>query len=111
MHVDYVFEIYVKHKFPAHVDAFDDLTILKLLALDDFVDYCSIEGDEFVKSVAETMKISAGYRNNGSKIRKKITDKQKFVIANFLLNKFKTASCAIANIFNIEEESIKGRAE
>lgn len=111
MHVDYVCKIYIKHKFPKHADAFDDLTILKILAIDDFVDYCGIHGDEFVKSVSETMKVSAGYRNNGSKIRKKITDKQKFVIANFLLNKFNTASCAIANVFNIEEDSIKGRSE
>ena len=103
MHVDYVVENYKKMKFPKFADPFTDLQILKALCTDEFVDFCAIHGDDKIKSIAETMKISFGYRIVSIKQRKKITEKQKFSLAFFLIEKFGNAKDCILNVYKIND--------
>lgn len=104
MHVDYAIEQYKKLKFPKFVNAKKDIDILVLLAKDEIVDYCEKNGNEKIQSVAKTMKESYGYRSNSCFIKKKITEKQRYVIAEFLIEKFSTAKDAICEIYGVDSQ-------
>lgn len=105
MHVDYVREVYYKLKNQKLCEPFADLEILKRLATDELVDLAHKQGNEKVRSICETMMKSKGYRLAGEG-HKKITDKQQFAIAFFLLETFGTAKRVIAEAFNINEEDV-----
>ena len=101
MHIDYVRETY--HLSKNKEEPASDLKLLKLLANWQVVDYCEINGCEKISSIASTMKESHGYGNVSCFVRKKVTEKQRCAIANFLLEKFGTARNALIEIFKISE--------
>ncbi len=106
MHVEVAIEIYKNLKFPKHVEPFSDLAIMKKLSNDEFVDYCANQNENIkIKSIAESMKSSYGYRYNSCNIRKKITEKQRTAIALYLLEKFESAKKAIEIVYDINEET------
>lgn len=106
MHVDYVKEVYHSLKNPKYTSAKSDLEILMVLCVDDFVDFAKEEGDEKIFSICEKMQESFGYRNNSSKIRSKITEKQRYAVSSFLLSKYETTKDVISKVFKIDVSSI-----
>lgn len=104
MHKDYAIEVYNSLKNPKYVESASDLAILKALCTDEIVDFAKDLGDEKISSICSTMQESFGYKNNSCKIRKRITEKQRFAVSDFLLNKFESAKKVICLVFGITED-------
>lgn len=103
MHKDYAIEVYNSLKNPVSVKPLDDLSILKKLVTDEIVDFAKTLGDEKISSICSSVQESYGYRYNSGKIRKRITDKQQFAIASFLIEKFGSTKNVICSVFNVGE--------
>lgn len=106
MHKDYAREIYHRLKNPRSVEPLQDLDILCRLATDQFIDFAEIQGNEKITSICKTMKESYGYGTNSCFRQKKITDKQRFAVAKFLLERFGNAKKVISLVYNISESEV-----
>lgn len=105
MHKDFAREFFYKAKHSPTGEK-SDAWIMKMLSLDEFVDFAKDLGDEKIASICETMQQSYGYRQISSKVRKRITDKQKSAVGNFLLEKYQSAIGVIAAVYNINESEV-----
>lgn len=100
MHIDYAREVVEYHE-----DDFDDhnLTILKSLAPEtEVIRVAESFGNEKISSICATM------RDAQKSKYKKITDKQRYAVAAFLLEQFGTARAVLAKAFNTTESDMFG---
>jgi len=94
MHIDFAKEVYESNKNQKYCAPVSDQHILEILAIDQMLDLCVKIGDEKIQTIAKSMKEAENNRY------KKVTEKQKYAIAKFLLDNFHDAKEAIAAAFN-----------
>jgi hypothetical protein len=94
MHIDYVNEVIEYQRKIGN----SEQQMLEFLCNDEFVDFAAKSEDGKISGIAKDMQKCKEYRN-GQDTRKRMTSKQKYAIANYLLTKYSNIENVVKEVF------------